>query len=98
MLSVLNKVKQASEQPLYASLVCGSGCNGSLALQDILNKPEFSDWKTVGIPLKCFEKNGADLGKISHPLVLLTPGDWQLEISNIRLSAAGEKLDQNLCQ
>jgi len=79
------KVKQVSEQPIYASLVCGSGCNGSLPLADTIKQTNFKEWQTLGVSLSCFEKFGADLANVTHPLVLLTPGNWALEIADVRV-------------
>jgi len=91
------RVLNASDQALYASLVCGGGCNGSLSISDTFVKPGFKNWQSVGIALECFEKNGAELSNVTHPLVFLTAADWSFEISDIRLLPKHTRLDYMDC-
>jgi len=98
VLSFDVKVLKSSDQPLYVSMVCGSGCNGSLTIDDKFIKPDFKNWQSVGVPLECFEKNGAELANVPHPIVFLPPGDWSFEISDIRLLEKHTRLDYMDCE
>lgn len=79
------KVVKANDQPIFFSLVCGSGCNGSLPVDEVLRNNATNDWQSYSIALSCFEKLGADLNNVTHPLVILTPGAWEIEVTNVRL-------------
>ncbi|HSI17548.1 MAG TPA: glycoside hydrolase family 3 N-terminal domain-containing protein [Sphingomonas sp.] len=43
-------------------------------------------WRTVKVPLKCFQKEGLDVGKVATPLEIRTVGPFGLTIADVRLA------------
>ena len=50
-------------------VACGAGCGGSVPFAETLGGVPAGKWQTVGIPLKCFAKAGADVSKVNEALV-----------------------------
>lgn len=86
VLSLELRVRKADRsKPLYLAMVCGSGCRGSLALEETLRKFAPNTWETVGIDFPCLAKLGVNFAKVSAPAVLLSEGSWSLDIGRIRI-------------
>ncbi|MCE2391691.1 MAG: glycoside hydrolase family 3 C-terminal domain-containing protein [Proteobacteria bacterium] len=83
------RLLQAGNGPLYASLVCGPGCRGSIPIEDLLAEQSAEGWRSFGVPLLCFSSGGADLSRISVPLVLLTEAAWEFDLGAVRLEPVG---------
>ena len=52
--------------------------------------PVSNQWTTLGVPLKCFAKAGADMTKLESVLHLETAGKLQLSVSRVALGASNE--------
>ena len=57
---------------------------------DALKKLPANQWTTLGVPLKCFAKAGADMAKLDEVLQLRAEGKLQLSVSRFALGALNE--------
>jgi len=55
---------------VYLSMGCGDQCQGLVDITKYLSILKENEWATLNIDLQCFEKNGADLGKVISPFIL----------------------------
>ena len=77
------------------SMECGPGgpaCRGTLAVARPLAATPAGQWAHLKIPLSCFARNGADMGRISAPFALTTAGELELSVGNIRLESGTDGL------
>jgi beta-glucosidase len=51
-------------------------------------------WRTLTIPLGCFEKAGADMKKLTVPFAITTAGQLKMSISDVRVLSATVAQDQ----
>ena len=58
---------------------------------DTLNALPASTFQVVGIPLKCFSKAGADVGKVNEALVIESSGKLDLAFSQVKLGTVADK-------
>ena len=61
---------------------------GSVPVTDTLRSSTKDEWKTLTVPLQCFARSGADMAKISTPLVLSTSGQLSIAVSDVRIASA----------
>jgi len=76
--------------PVWLGVGCGEGCSGRVDLQKTLAALPQGQWKVVGVPLKCFVKAGADVGKLMQVPVLESAAALDLSVSRIALGALNE--------
>ncbi|MEO8366497.1 MAG: putative glycoside hydrolase [Pseudoxanthomonas sp.] len=69
---------------------CGNGCAAKLPLDEALASLTTGQWTTLGVPLKCLAKAGADMTRLDRPLILETGGAWQTSISRVSLAAGNQ--------
>ncbi len=91
MLLVRLKRESAAPADLKIGVACGAGCGGLVPFADTLNSVPASTWQTVGVPLKCFSKAGADVTKVNEALVLETEGKLDLAFSQVKLGTVADK-------
>jgi beta-glucosidase len=91
MLLVRLKRESAAPADLKIGVACGAGCGGLVPFADTLNSVPASTWQTVGVPLKCFTKAGADVTKVNEALVLETEGKLDLAFSQVKLGTVADK-------
>ncbi|MBT8141737.1 MAG: glycoside hydrolase family 3 protein [Gammaproteobacteria bacterium] len=97
LLAMEIRVPTRSAKPIFAVIENPAGWKGSLNISEQLSAESFTQWQRFAIPLACFEKRGADLGRISTPLTLQSDGDWTIEVSNIRIVANADGMQQYNC-
>ena len=68
--------------------------NALVPVTNSLRSSPRGEWRTLTVPLKCFARSGADMGKISTPLVLRTSGKLAVAISDIRIGSASVPQDR----
>ena len=68
--------------------------NALVPVTNSLRSAPRGEWRTLTVPLKCFARSGADMGKISTPLVLRTSGKLAVGISDIRIGSASVPQDR----
>jgi len=69
---------------------CSQGCSAKQALTPVLSGLKTGEWTTIGVPLKCLRKAGADVTRLDRPLILETDGAWQVSISRVSLGTGNE--------
>ncbi|HEU5138060.1 MAG TPA: exo 1,3/1,4-beta-D-glucan glucohydrolase [Steroidobacteraceae bacterium] len=91
---LLVRLRRDADAPkdLTIGLSCGAGCSGKLPFADTLRGIDAGKWQTVGVPLKCFVKNGADVSKINEALSIETSGKLDLSISQVKLGTVADKV------
>jgi beta-glucosidase len=78
-------------QDLKLGVSCGAGCSGSLDFASTLADVPAGKWTTVGVPLKCFVKAGADVSKVNEPLAIQSSGKLDLSLSQVKLGTVADK-------
>jgi beta-glucosidase len=76
-----------------ASVILGMD-GASVPITDTLRSARPNEWKTLTIPLRCFATAGADMAKVSAPLVLGTSGRLTIAVSDIRIASAAIPQDR----
>jgi beta-glucosidase len=66
---------------------CGTGCRGAVPIAHALAAAPAGQWAHLKIPLTCFAKAGADLGRVTTPFAIQTAGRLALSVANIRLES-----------
>lgn len=90
MLVLTLRPEQAPTADVSIGVTCGGTCKAMLPLREALTGLPVNQWTTLGVPLKCFAKAGADMTKLESVLHLETAGKLQLSISRIALGASNE--------
>lgn len=91
---LLVRLRRDAEAPKDVTLgvSCGSGCGAALPFAETLNGVAAGKFTTVGISLKCFVKNGADVSKVNEPLSIQTSGKLDLSLSSVKLGTVADKV------
>ncbi len=92
MLLVRLRREGAVPKDVKLGVACGAGCVGSVPVAETLGAVPAGKWQTVGIPLKCFAKGGADVSKVNEALVLETEGKLDLAFSQVKLGTVADKV------
>jgi beta-glucosidase len=71
---------------------CGAGCGGKVPFADSLGGLPAGKWQTVGVPLKCFAKAGADVSKLNETLSLESSGKLDVSLSQVKLGTVADKV------
>ncbi|RZA33201.1 MAG: 1,4-beta-D-glucan glucohydrolase, partial [Lysobacteraceae bacterium] len=69
---------------------CKQACPAQLALNDLLDGLKLGEWTTIGVPLKCLQKAGADMTRLESPLILESGSAWQASLSRVSLGSGSE--------
>ncbi|MGH8060934.1 MAG: glycoside hydrolase family 3 N-terminal domain-containing protein [Pseudoxanthomonas sp.] len=69
---------------------CSQGCAAKQKLNEGLSALKIGEWTTIGVPLKCLQKAGADMTRLDRLLILETDGAWQLSISRVSLGTGNQ--------
>lgn len=89
-LAVDLRVDEQPSEDVVLAMACGMTCRGAVLIADVLADLPVGEWHTVRIPLACFRDAGADLSRITAPLVIGTGGRLGLSLSEVRLVAADD--------
>jgi len=91
---LLIRLKREGKVPgdLKLGVGCGAGCAGSVPIAATLDAVPAGKFQTVGIPLKCFVKNGADVSKVNESLVLETEGKLDLAFSQVKIGTVADEV------
>ncbi len=66
----------------------------SVPVTQALRAAPKNQWQTLTVPLRCFARAGADMAKITTPLVLKTSGRLTIAVSDVRLASAQVQQDR----
>src|SRR5688572_673364 len=81
------RVDEAASADVTLSIECGPGCAGTLPITKALGGSTTQQWQQLKIPLSCFEKAGADMSRVTAPLLITTKGRLSLAITEARLAS-----------
>ena len=90
---LLVRLRRAGEVPkdVKIGVGCGAGCVGSVPFADTLGAVPAGKWVTVGVPLKCFAKAGADVSKVNEALSIETESKLDLAFSQVKLGTVADQ-------
>lgn len=72
--------------PVKVEMACrGEGCEKSVDLTDLVNTSPLNDWNELSVSLSCFANQGIRFEEITRAFALVTSGQLEIEIANIRL-------------
>jgi beta-glucosidase len=91
---LLVRLKREGDIPkdLKLGVACGAGCGGTVPIADTVSAVPAGKFQTIGIPLKCFAKSGADVSKVNEAMVLETEGKLDLAFSQVKLGTVADKV------
>jgi beta-glucosidase len=92
MLLVRLRRDAAAPSDVTLGVGCGSGCGGQLPFAATLGSLPAGKFQTVGVPLKCVQKLGADVAKVDRPLVIQSSGKLDVSISQVKLGTVADKV------
>ncbi len=87
MLLATMRVDAAPTRPVTLSLRSGPG-GGQVALGRMEKLP-VGQWKTLGVPLKCFGGN-VNMGKVDSPFILATEGALTVSVARVALGTTAD--------
>lgn len=73
----------SEQEPVYLSMGCGEQCQGKVNISKTLSVLKVNQWHTLIVDLKCFEKKGADLRKITSPFTLSTKAKVNIDFTDV---------------
>jgi beta-glucosidase len=90
---LLVRLRREGDAPkdVAVGMACGAGCGGTLPFGDTLASVPAGKWTTIGIPLKCFQKAGVDVSKVSETFNLTTAGKFDFAFSQVKLGTVADK-------
>jgi beta-glucosidase len=71
----------------HLAIGCGKGCAGEVDLTSTLNEAPPGEWRRLKVKLSCFRDAGADVSKVTEPLVLNTSGRLRLSLTTVQLAS-----------
>ncbi|MBS0226457.1 MAG: exo 1,3/1,4-beta-D-glucan glucohydrolase [Proteobacteria bacterium] len=90
MLIVSLRQESAPTGDVSIGMSCGANCGGSVPVGAALAKLPMHQWTTLGVPLKCLARAGADMTRLDAVLQLQSVGQLQLSMSRVALGALNE--------
>jgi beta-glucosidase len=91
MMVFTAKFDAVPEKPITLSVSCGNGCRGQVR-PNALMTPPLGQWKSFGIPMKCFAKFGADVARLESVFELATDGKIDVSISRVELGTLSDQV------
>ncbi|PLR20646.1 1,4-beta-D-glucan glucohydrolase [Caulobacter zeae] len=79
------RVDERAPGPVGFSVSCGEGCAGGVDVTKIFADAPVGEWRKTQIKLSCLKAAGADMSRISSPVVLSAQAGFKLAFSEIRL-------------
>jgi len=89
VLQITMRIDKAPSAPI--ALTARSGSTGWAVQTPEISALPVGQWVTIGVPLQCFQKAGADMTKLSAPFQLSTPGSVTFSLSRVAVGAAGHR-------
>ncbi|APG62327.1 1,4-beta-D-glucan glucohydrolase [Sphingorhabdus lutea] len=87
----VNKIGDAPVNLISYNIGPQAAGNG-IDISAMLKMPAPGEWKTMSVPLSCFEKQGLDMTKIAVPLGISTQGVLDISISRVALGSSANGL------
>ncbi len=90
MLLMTIRIDARAAAPMAIGVRCGTGCGAVVAAPQLAALP-IGQWRTVGIPLKCFAAAGADMTKVDAPFRLSTQGSAAYSLARVALGTVADQ-------
>ncbi|UYC10391.1 exo 1,3/1,4-beta-D-glucan glucohydrolase [Xanthomonas sp. CFBP 8445] len=84
------KVDAAPSAAARIGVACGHDCGARVDLGKALAALPKGEWRTLGVPLKCFAAGGADLTRLERLPEIESDGALDLALSRIALGSSNE--------
>jgi beta-glucosidase len=88
-LLVTIRVDLSAGGPMSLGMRCGPGCGGIVTLPAHAVLPP-GRWQTIGIPLKCFARAGADMARVDVPFEISTSGRATYSLTRVTLGTVAD--------
>lgn len=72
-------------------VACGVNCHAEVPVQAALASLQKGQWIRFGVPLKCLQKNGADMSHVDRPFVLHSAPGTAISIASVTLSSNADR-------
>ena len=84
------KVNRYGKLPIYFGATCaGNGyelCRGTIDVTQLFKNSKLTEWSKIKIPLSCLASAGLDSSNIDIRMLLLTNGNWDIDMHSIYLT------------
>ncbi len=77
---------------------CGYPCTGGLVVTRAIQELPRGEWGTLQVPLRCFERGGANMSRIDTPFLITTDGPFAIRFSRIAVAPADPAAVQAACR
>lgn len=84
-LTVDMRILKRPKGNLYIGIDCTWPCRAQVPIHDVVKEYPANEWFILPIPLNCFKSDNFDLSKVNGPFLLLSSGQVELELGDIRL-------------
>jgi beta-glucosidase len=93
LLLITARLGSKPENAFSLTTRCGPACGSEISAQK-LSSAKTGEWKTFGIPLKCFANKGADLSRVNTIFELGNKGKFDISIARIELGTVANEVQQ----
>jgi beta-glucosidase len=80
------RVLRPASGAVRLAIACGAGCAGGLEAGSLFGGSD-TGWRTAKVKLSCFRDAGADMARVTEPVVIEAEGPLMLRIEEARLAA-----------
>jgi beta-glucosidase len=91
MLVTTLRVDALSSRGTEIGVGCGSGCEARVPIGAQLAALPRGQWLRVGIPLKCFRKAGATMGKLDRPFEWISSSGEDIAVAEVSLGTVADR-------
>ncbi len=92
LLLVTLRLDAALASPLSISMRCGAACGGTVPMP-LLSATPLGQWRTIGVPLKCFAHTGANMTRLESPFRLMTNGAATFSLARVALGTVADAIE-----
>ncbi len=97
-LMMILRVDKAPADHVSLRMDCGYPCKGAIKIGDFLKHIPDGQWLKLGVPLKCFDKAGANIKSINTPFVMITKSEMTLTFADVRIEKNVSKNNLIQCE
>lgn len=91
MVQVTMRFDRLPSRPVNLAAACGgAGCRGAVVLP-APTAAQLGQWRTLGVPLKCLARAGADVTRIETVVELSTEGTLDLSLSRVEVGTVADQ-------
>ncbi|MBC2650331.1 exo 1,3/1,4-beta-D-glucan glucohydrolase [Novosphingobium flavum] len=91
MLLATLRIDSPPSGPVSLTQSCGDRCAATIPLPELKSLPA-GTWTVLGVPLKCFARAGADMGRITSPWALTTRGSLTFSLAQVSLGTLADRV------